>query len=372
MIEIVTALLVLLLLLILWFYLFPIRYVGDAKESKRLVEPPDFFLYSYVLHIHTQFSYDSLGKPEDVIRARDELGIDYAIVTDHDNDSIRNFSDERLIAGREIKLNDERGKLLGDLLEVGDVKIIAHHFRGKYRWRLEKRSDYFLELIDLRDALLENKLRLFLYLLVSLLLYPILGNRIVKNFSKLIDPERYVRRYFEEGWRSKVVGGLDHHVKLYFREIGKRLLIPDYKLSMSLLRNFMISEMEIRSKEYFLKALRDGVNVISFSEKPSLVWNDGNVIKVYSPFQNTLSVVCTPVGRVGKFLGSCAEIDKLETDRCMVVGYTYAFRVGKLLFGIKPLFVSDILRLGYEGSGETSPGLGEGKNTPESSEQGTC
>jgi len=152
----ITLFLVLVSALIVWFFLFPIRYARRASLSEELVEPPERFIYSYVLHIHTQFSYDSLGKPEDVMRARDELGIDYALVTDHDTDAIKEFADERLIAGRELKINDAEGNLQGDLLEFGDLRIVAHHFRGKYRWKLEKDRSLLFELIDLRDALLRR------------------------------------------------------------------------------------------------------------------------------------------------------------------------------------------------------------------------
>lgn len=345
MIEVIFLLLLILLCLLIWFFLFPVRFVGSADRGAHLLDPPDVFIYSYVLHIHTQFSYDSLGKPEDVIRARDRCGIDYAIVTDHDNDTIKGFADDRLIAGREVKLNDEEGNLLGDLLEVGELRVIAHHFRGKYRWRLEKRRDYLFELIDLRDALLEHKTRLVLYILISMLLYPILGKRLVRNFTKLIDTGLYTKRFFEEGWRSKVVAGLDHHVKLYLREVRKRLMVPDYETSFSMVRNFVISRERVESKEDLLRAIKEGTNLISFSDKPTFVWVEDRSIKVYSPFSNTYMVLLSEEGTVGESIGSNAKFSQLRNDFYMVLGYTYALKVGRLLFGVRPLFVSDLLEV---------------------------
>lgn len=335
-----------LFLLILWFLLFPIRWAGGAVRSERVLDPPDGYLYSFALHLHTQFSYDSLGTPEDVMEARDRQGIDYLIVTDHENDLIGSFADGRLIAGKEVKLNDERGNLLGDLLEAGDLRIVAHPFREKYRWRLEKRRDYLFELVDLRDSFLERKGRLLLYILCTLLLYPLLGrDRLVRQFAKLVDVEGYSRRFLEEGWRSKVVGGLDHHVKLYFREVRKKILFPSYDFSLSLMRNFLLSKEPVRSREEFLKALKEGTCLISFSEKPSFVWMEGGSVRAYSPFGNTYMVVLSDKGKKWEFLGSNAEFFPEEKGSYLVIGYTYAFRIGPLLFGLRPLFVSDLLEV---------------------------
>ncbi len=335
----------LILLLIVWFYLFPVRYVRRAIFSEDILEPPDVYVYSYVIHIHTQFSYDSLGKPEDVIRVRDNLNIDYAIVTDHDNDVIKNFADERLIAGREIKINDEEGNLQGDLLEVGDLRIVVHHFREKYRWRLEKRRDYIVELIDLRDALLENKKKLILYILVSVFLYPLVRRRVVRNYAKLINIEGYVERFFKEGWRNKILGGLDHHVKFYIREVRKRIMIPSYEMSFSIMRNFVMTCKQIKDKEEFLKALKKGVNLISFSEKPSFVWIENGMLKAYSPFSNTYMKVISYKGEKLDILGSNLRLSDLNKGYYIVLGYTYAFRLGRMLFGVKPLFVSDLMEV---------------------------
>ena len=355
----------LLLTLILWFYLFPVRFVSGAKRTDTLLEPPELFLYSYVLHIHTQFSYDSLGKPEDVIRARDNLGIDYAIVTDHDNDSIKNFADSRLIAGKEIKLNNEKG-LVGDLLDVGELKVIAHNFREKYRWRLERPHDYLLELIDLRDALLENKLKLTVFLIAGLVLYPFMGKRVVDNFRKLIDIELYARKYFEQGWQHKVVGGLDHHVKLYAREVKTRLLIPSYELSFNLMRNYLFTDKRVSSKTELLEAIKRGQNVISFCGKPCLVWKEQNSIKVYSPFRNTYIVVLSSGGHEGKFVGPNCVIDAKE-GIYLILGYNYSFRVWRLLFGVKPAFVSCVLEVKNAREGEAFTRLGKGEDTTKGS-----
>jgi hypothetical protein len=230
-------------------------------------------------------------------------------------------------------------------LEVGDLKIVAHPFREKYRWRLEKREDFLFELVDLRDALLERKKTLILYILLGSILYPLLGRRIVRNFTKLIDTERYVRLFFREGWRSKVVGGLDHHVKFYLREVRKRVMIPDYSLSFSMMRNFLLSRRKVKDKEEFLKAMRSETSLISFSEKPSFVWVEGDSVKVSTPYSNTYLVLLSASGLQLESIGSNAHFSSLDKDFYVVLGYTYGLKVGRLLLGVRPLFVSDLLEV---------------------------
>jgi hypothetical protein len=126
----------------------PLRWVKAIPADQLPQKLPELYVYSYQVHIHTQFSHDSLGKPEDIYSAMEVEDIDFALITDHDNDHFKHFCNHRSFAGVERKIEGEKG-LLGDLLEIGSLKVIAHPFKEKYRWKLE-RDGYFLELIDLR------------------------------------------------------------------------------------------------------------------------------------------------------------------------------------------------------------------------------
>ena len=342
------TLLALYILLSLWVALFPIAKAGKPSKVD-VLDPPNVYLYSFVIHIHTQFSYDSLGKPQDVIKARDKEEIDFAVVTDHNNDYIRFFTDPRMLAGKEVKITDPKGKILGDLLEIGDIKVVAHPFREKYRWRLPKREDYFVEVVDLRDALLDQKGKLILFLLWALLSYPLLGSKVISPFKALVDIHRYSKTFLEEGWRNKLLGGLDHHVKFYVNEVRKRILIPDYSLSFSLLRNFLVTDREVKKAEDFLKALKRGYTLVSFSSKPALVWKEGSSIKAYSPFRKTLFKVLRriPTGgvEVQTFHGSNLAMDHLAPGTYLVLGYTYKLKVMGFVLGLRPLFVASPLEV---------------------------
>lgn len=325
------------------FYIYPVKFVQNLEASDIVLEPPKFYLYSYVFHIHTQFSYDSLGKPEDVFRARDEEKINFVIITDHEVDFFKFFEDEKTIVGVEKKINDSQGKLLGDLIEVGDIKVISHHFKKKYRWRLERNEEYIFELINLKDALVENRKNLFFYLFLGIFLYPFAKKSYIKNFVKTINLEKYIRNYLKEGWKNKIIGGLDHHVKVYIREVGIRFLFPSYKFSFSLLRNFLISKRPLKDKKDFLNAIKREKNVISFSNKPTLFWLEESTLYVYSPFPRTLIRVFSK-NNVRSFHGSNLKL-KLSKGTYLVCGYTYAFRIGRFFFGLKPLFLSDLIKI---------------------------
>ncbi len=342
--ELLLLIPILLLIPYIVFFLYPIRVERIHKEFRglKLLPPSAVFLYSYQFHIHTQFSYDSLGKPEDLFRAREELGIDYVIVTDHEVDSFKHFADGRTLVGVERKINDENGGLLGDVIELGNVRVISHHFR-KYRWKLSRSDSYIFELINLKDALVHKKGRLIFYLLFAPFLYPIAKKYYVRNFIKILEPEEFVRKYLREGWRNKVICGLDHHVKVYVREVGIRFLFPSYRFSFSLMRGFILSGRRIKDREDFLKAFTEFPHITSFSEKPALFWTRNKTLFYYTPYENVLTLLFGENERKA-FLGTNGKIE-LKGGRYILVGYTYLFRIWNIFFGVKPLFVSDIIKI---------------------------
>ncbi len=326
-----------LLLLIAWYFLFPIR-LTEAEVSQTELLPPDIYIYSYAFHIHTEFSYDSLGKPEDVFRARENQELDFVIITDHEVDHMKHFADDRTLVGIERKLNDHEGNLLGDLIEVGELRVIAHHFKEKYRWRLDRDEELLFELIDLKDALLRKKLRLTMHLIAALLLFPLIKKRVITNMSKLIDLSYYADRYLQEGWKNKVIGGLDHHVKLYLREVGVRFLFPSYEHSFSLMRNFLLSGEKIKDKGELPRLIKKYLTLISFSKRPPVVWKEGGKVMVYLPYKNSLVAVRSK-DSYREFLGSNHVIFTKGGD-IIIEGYTYSVRVWKFLLNVRPAFIT--------------------------------
>lgn len=323
-------------LYLLMFTLYPVMYVR-TRRGVPVLHVPEGFVYSYQIHLHTQFSYDSLGKPEDVKRAKEEEDLDFVIITDHDNDHVKAFCTDGMLAGVERKITDQEGRILGDILECGPLKVIAHPFKEKYRWRLERDKSYLLELVNLKDALLEKKKTLFVFFPIIILLY-MLNRKLALNWlRRLVDLKTLAERYVSQGWENKVLGGLDHHVKLYIREVGIRFLFPSYKDSFYMMRNYLFIPFRVQNAEDFPKAINEGITIISFCGKPSLVWREDNRVFVSLPYDDALIFV---EGTSFKefFEGSSVELS--YTGRCVVYAYRYTLKIWRLYFGLKPLFVT--------------------------------
>lgn len=324
-----------LLLYFLTVELYPVKRFKVKPFNLFPKRLPDLYVYSFQTHLHSQFSYDSLGKPEDIIKSAQEEGIDYVMITDHDKDHMKFFATGEVVVGIERKLQNERGEILGDLLLFENLKIIAHPFKERYRWRLPITQDYLFEIIDLKDALLERKKLLF-FMAFALLLKGIFSIRsVLETLKKLIDIEKYARLYMEKGIDNQVVGGLDHHVKVYIREVGVRFLFPHYRHSFKLMRNFLLSEENVQSKEDFLRALKRSNTLISFEEKPTLYWKE-EVLKILPP-RACLLVILSKKGKEA-FQGSYFEVNT-EPGVSLYLGYTYKLRLGSFYFGLKPLFL---------------------------------
>jgi hypothetical protein len=323
------------LLYILTVELYPVRVLRARSSHLVPYTLPDLYLYSFQIHIHTQFSYDSLGKPEDLLRSADEEHIDYLIVTDHENDHIGHFSCKKIIAGVERKINDPKGKILGDLLEVGGLRVIAHPFKAKYEWKLPIPKDYFFELIDLKDALLERK-GMLLFLLPYLLVRGFFSiDGALEVLKKALPVEKYARRFMRKNINNPVLGGLDHHVKVYIREVGIKILLPDYRYSFRLMRNFLLSWRRVEDKEDFLEELKEGNIVISFDRKPTLFWEEKGLLKVLPPKECLLH--CIKGEEEIHYAGTYFELE--AKGKNLFIGYDYKLKLGRVFLGLKPMFI---------------------------------
>ncbi len=336
----------------------PIFYLPKVQPQKETVVPPDVFIYSFQAHVHTQFSYDSLGKPEDVHKAAQDLEIDYIIVTDHDNDHIKYFSNEKIVAGIEKKITDKEGKILGDALTVDGIRMVAHPFKKKYAWKLEKSKDLLVEIVDLKDDLLLKKGLLFLYLPAVVFLYIFSSQRALSLLKRVLDLKLFANRYINSGWNNKVFGGLDHHVKIYIREVGIRFLFPHYRHSFQMMRNFLISESSINSKREFIEALKKEQIVVSFDKKPSIVYSQKRNLIVISPYKNSL-IFLKNRDEERIYEGSMLNLKINGSPHFVIYGYLYTFKIGRFYFGMKPLFITTA-EVEDEGDGTSS--MDEGKN----------
>ncbi len=327
-------------LLELLFFILPVKSLKHY-ETTQAFDPPNFYVKSFVFHIHTEFSYDSLGKPEDIETARKEEGIDFVIITDHENTHYKCFETPNTIVGKEQKITTEKG-IVGSLVSVEDLNVVVHPFKKKYIWRLPKSKDLVVELIDLRDGVISSKYCMLWRYIGSIIPKIFLKKRIYRFFSPCLNPQVYIKKYFEQGWENPVIGGLDHHVKVYVREVGIRLLIPSYKWSFGMLRNFVFSKNPIKSKEDVIKNIKLGNSTISFVDRPSYFWEEEKFLYAYLPYENSFSVLYEEGSPTRVFLGSYAKSPKPKKNS-FFVSYTYMFNIKNIYFGVKPIAISNLL-----------------------------
>jgi len=257
----------------------PFRKISiDENSIKKgnLQLPERIFKYSVIAHIHTQFSFDSLGKPSDIKKAVEENGIDFVFVTDHDNDDYRFFEDEKIFAGIEKNTPEGRLLLLGNKLPV-----ISHpnNFEFEhYRWKGEFKKEYLYELINIKDGIVWNKMLSVISLIKNILILPFTRN-LLHKWNALIPLEKWIRLYFARAKGLKIIGGLDLHIKVVYQEHTHGLLIPSYRQGFRWLVNQVYSKKVIEKKEDIIQALKRGNLYISLKQRYGDFWaeNNGNI-----------------------------------------------------------------------------------------------
>ncbi len=341
-----TVLLLILLIYIflgIWLFLLPVKFLR-ANRCETIIDIPNIYIYSFQFHIHTQFSYDSLGKLEDIKKAKEECGIDFVVISDHRNKDVAQHVVGDFIVAEEKRVEE------GDIIDLGEVKVIAHPFNPKYIWEGKVDKGTPLEVINVKDVLKKNKLGVILLCFSYILFYPFLKNNMPYYLRRLIDIEYYTKKIIEKNWFIKTVGGLDHHVKLYYVDSKKKLLFPNYSFSFKIFRNYIFSKRPIKSEKDFVKALKEGKTVIVFDEKPFIIWMENNRINIYSPRKNVIWFIKPYKGKE-IYCCDCSRSPELEEGNYIIYGYTYRFKFFKIYFGLTPYFISSSLEV--ESGGNT-------------------
>jgi len=314
-----------LLLLVLYFELvYPFKRLevkkcqpktGDGKVKQK----------TFVVHVHTFYSYDSLGKLEEIERAAKRLGIDKVFVTDHNNDRVKVHQNPLIVPGIEYQ-----DPIYGRLLKLDNrFTVIAHPNntrKREYAWRGTFKGDFFYELIDLKDVLYESNSLLKVYMVFRFIaLYPFLGLKALDFFPKLVPIFDWISLYLERTkGRLKVIGGLDHHVKLTFWEKPKKFLsFPPYIWSFYILSNKTFGEdifISLQNCAFYISFCQFEIN-----RAGSFLTFKGKKILSFNFFSD------------GSFkVNSCGFV---EEKAKLVAVFKYNFRVGNWYFGLTPVVI---------------------------------
>ena len=304
------------LAVVLWGELYPIRKlkVNDCGKPK---EPKNPKGESFVLHLHTIYSYDSLGKPQEIERTAKTLGVGKVFATDHENDLINRCHQSEIIVGGVETDHPEYGRIL----KIGETIVLTHPDNPKYPWRGKFERGFYYEIINLKDAIKRAPLRLKAYFVArSLLIYPFSREAALKFFPKLIPLERWIKLYLKRtGGTLPIAGGLDHHVKLTLWEKPKKSYsFPPYADGFFILQNKTFGEKAEN-------ALRTGRFYLSLCGETLEVEENKIYIKGKALFFNHK---CDGVS-----INTCGEV---EEGTLLVAVYRYLFRLGDYYFGLRP------------------------------------
>jgi len=349
-------LLVFLTVLILEFR--PVKKLNKLENnlSEASPFPEDINRYRIITHVHTQFSFDSLGKPSDIKKAMEENSIDYVFIADHDNDNYKFFEDEKIFAGVEKNTPDGRLLLLGNKLPV-----ISHpnNFEfDHYRWKGEFKKDYLYEIIDIKDAVVWKKALTIIYLLKNLLIYPI-TRKILHKWNVLVPLEKWFQLYYRRARGLRVIGGLDLHIKLVYQEHTHGVLIPSYTEGFKWLTNVGYSRNKLSSKEEVLNLLKEGKLFLSMKLTEGDFWGQ-NGDRTFLFWEKM---------PVGSYLNSVVKKDKVVIflyfeDKPLLITekksfslkvekeglyhfqvYEYDFKIGNFYFGFRPLIITNMFEV---------------------------
>lgn len=344
-------LLLLLFLYILYFEFRPVRIVNLDKISKKEFREVNLYKYNVVAHVHTQFSFDSLGKPSDIKKAMEENSIDFVFITDHDNTDYRLFEDDKVFSGVEKNTPDGRLLLLGNTLPVISH---PHNFDFEhYRWKGDFKEGYLYEFIDIKDIVVWNKFITGLALVKNIIIYPLTRN-IVHKWNSLIPIDKWRKLYWDRAKHLNIIGGLDLHVKVVYQERTHGLLIPSYRAGFKWLINKVYSKQPIRTKQEVLKALEKGNLYLSINQKFIDIYGEdkegvkilgeslklgGNInIKSLKKGITFIYHNCNPIVKTDTQEFSF-KVDK-EGDYHVEV-YEYDFKIFNLYFGFRPVVITN-------------------------------
>lgn len=237
---------------------------SPAAGAAASAEPGLGARYAGAIHIHSTYS-DGGGTVADIVRAGQNAGPDFLILTDHDTlqpryDGHQGYHDGLLLlvgeevntsaghllalgVGRDVNQDGPLGlpALIDEISEAGGVSIAAHP-TGRRPW-----TDWTLEEMDGLELLNANSNWRddgVLELLRALVFLPFLPDG---AFNSLIDrPDEAIRLWMHRAQRQPVtvIGSVDAHERIPLW--GERhLSFPTYKRLFGLIRTYVITGMKL-------------------------------------------------------------------------------------------------------------------------------
>jgi len=197
----------------------------------------DYIEFRGAAHIHTLFSHDGHGTPEEVIKIAKEIGLDFIVISDHNLMGAWDLSRERagtkplLVVGNELSTDaghllaynlnsrsdafpDEHRLAIKKVREDGGIAVIAHPTRRKTPWRdFAVKGIDGIEIMNFEDSIFSaSRLKI-----LSILPQGFINQR--GAFASISEyPAEGIRLWDELNRKQKTVGfaGTDAHGPLIF------------------------------------------------------------------------------------------------------------------------------------------------------------
>lgn len=346
---------ILLLIYILYFEYRPFKVLKLDRIEKNFFKNINLYKYNVISHVHTQFSFDSLGKPSDIKKAMEENNIDFVFITDHDNTDYSFFENDKIFAGIEKNTPDGRLLLLGNQLPVISH---PHNFDFEhYRWKGEFKEGHLYEFIDIKDIIVWNKFITGLAFIKNILIYPITRN-LVHKWNSLIPIDKWRKLYYERSRHLNIIGGLDLHIKVVYQERTHGLLIPSYRAGFKWLINRVYSKKPLRTKEDILESLSKGNLYLAINQKFIDIYGEdeegikilgedlkiGGTINVKS-LKKSVSVLYYNNKPIVKTDKEEFSYTVKQTGDYHLEVYEYDFRIFNIYFGFRPIVITNKFRV---------------------------
>jgi len=283
------VLLLILLVFALYQTLVAYRYQGWVAKKEPIPIPNGYYDYRGIIHCHSVYS-DGSGSVEEIMEAANRAGVDFLILTDHDERlALRDgkegwYNKSLLLVGEE--LTTQTGHLLGlripdaswrfgpepqeaieDIKELGGLAFIAHPYHPRNPWR-----DWNVRLHDGMEIFNGDTLwRMggWYRLGVELLTYPV--NPFYSLLSAVHYPYKNIEKWDELTQKGPVIGlaGSDAHGVIPLLGKGRGIKIPSYEAIFKVMKNHILTPFKLtgflqHDKEMIYESLQQGHCYISF------------------------------------------------------------------------------------------------------------
>lgn len=235
----------------------------------------DYAEFRGAAHIHTHFSHDSRGKIEDILSYAKDIGLEFIVISDHNNMGCWDIGKKRngkmplLIAANELSTDaghllgynlntkrnifpDDHNEAVKEIHKDGGIAVIAHPARRKTQWKdIDTDGIDGSEVMNFEDFIFGSPKIKLIWMLPRVFMSQ------KAAFSSLIEyPSSTIKIWDELNQKKKTIGlaGTDAHGPLF-------LGIPAYEALLGTLNIHIVAAKRIGfhlTEDFIRESLKNG------------------------------------------------------------------------------------------------------------------